>query len=292
MDYILENEYLQVTVTDWGAQVCSVVRKSDGAEHIWQADPAVWGYHAPILFPHCGKTVDNVIEAKGQVFPAKQHGFARELTHRFVRQSADTLVLEVTDSQQTLERWPYRFRLVSTFRLEDDRLHHSLTVENLDEDIMHCSVGYHPAFAIPFDQNHTFRDYELRFDRPESPLCLGCLPLGLLNGQFYSLAQNCQSIPIDEQLFANDSHLMVGLQSQTLGIYEQGSGRAVECSITGFPYTLIWSKPGEPKFICIEPWLGTPSPEDGSRVWQEKPAAWILDPGQSRTATLTTRFIR
>ena len=54
MDFVLENEYLKVTVTSFGAQVSSVVRKCDGVEHIWQADPSVWGYHAPILYPHTG----------------------------------------------------------------------------------------------------------------------------------------------------------------------------------------------------------------------------------------------
>ena len=63
MDYTLENEYLKVTITTFGAQVKSVIRKCDGVEHMWQADKEVWGYHAPILFPHCGKVTDGVIEA-------------------------------------------------------------------------------------------------------------------------------------------------------------------------------------------------------------------------------------
>ena len=50
-EFTIENEYLKVTVTTWGAQVKSVIRKSDGVEHIWQADKSHWGYHAPILFP-------------------------------------------------------------------------------------------------------------------------------------------------------------------------------------------------------------------------------------------------
>ena len=54
MEYTIENEYLKLTVTTWGAQVKSVVRKCDGVEHSWQADMSVWGYHAPILFPHAG----------------------------------------------------------------------------------------------------------------------------------------------------------------------------------------------------------------------------------------------
>ena len=58
MEYTIENEYLIVTVTTWGAQVKSVIRKYDDVEHMWQADKSVWGYHAPILFPHAGKVVD------------------------------------------------------------------------------------------------------------------------------------------------------------------------------------------------------------------------------------------
>ena len=79
MDYTLENEYLKVTVTTFGAQVKSVKRKCDGVEHMWQADKAVWGYHAPVLFPHCGKVVDGVIEAKGKQYKSAQHGFAQLL---------------------------------------------------------------------------------------------------------------------------------------------------------------------------------------------------------------------
>jgi aldose 1-epimerase len=68
MDFIIENEYLKVTVGSYGAQLKSVVRKSDNVEHMWQADPAVWGYHAPILFPYTGRVKDNKILAKGREF--------------------------------------------------------------------------------------------------------------------------------------------------------------------------------------------------------------------------------
>ena len=163
-EFTIENEYLKVTVTTWGAQVKSVLRKCDGVEHIWQADPTLWGYHAPILFPHCGKVVDGKIEAKGQVYASGQHGFARGMEHSFVDQTADTVVLELCANEETLTKFPYDFRLISTFSLERDTLHHTLTVENLDEDKLPFGIGYHPAFAIPFDDQHTALDYELRFD--------------------------------------------------------------------------------------------------------------------------------
>ena len=182
MEYAIENEYLIVTVTTWGAQVKSVVRKFDDVEHMWQADKSVWGYHAPILFPHTGKVVDDLIETKGEVYQAKQHGFARLMEHTLVRQTEDTIVMELRSSEETLRIFPYAFRLVSTFTLDGDTLHHKLTVENWDADKLYFGIGYHPAFTVPFDDEHTLSDYELRFSEPESPICLGCQPLGLITG--------------------------------------------------------------------------------------------------------------
>lgn len=291
MEYILENDYLKVTLTAWGAQIKSVICKSDNTERIWQADPAVWGYHTPILFPHTGKVCNNQIIAKNQSFDAKQHGFAREMTHTFLDQTADTLRFSLCDNEFTHSRWPYRFRLISAFRLEGRFLHHSLTVENLDEAEMPYGIGYHPAFAIPFDNSHSYRDYTLRFSQMESPLCVSCLPFGLVTEKCYSLGSNLREIPVDEALFANDSHCMLNLRSDTLGLYEKDTGRGVVCRISDFPYTLIWSKPGEPKFVCIEPWMSLPSPENGSSHWDKKPAAFILQPGQTQTVTLSMEFI-
>lgn len=292
MEYSIENEYLKVTVTTWGAQVKSVIRKCDGVEHMWQADKSVWGYHAPILFPHCGKVVNGVIEAKGQTFEAGQHGFARLMEHDFVDQTQDTIVLELCSGPETLKKFPYEFRLVSTFTLEGDTLHHTLTVENLDEEELPFGIGYHPAFTVPFDEDHVATDYELRFSDMESPICINNLPHGLVHGNLYLMPANIQSIPVDEYIFANDSHCMVNLRSSTLGLYEKGTGRGVVCNISEFPYTLIWSKPGMPRFVCIEPWHSLPSPEGGSQKWEEKEAAAILAPGEAWSTTLSTAFVR
>ena len=292
MDYIIENDYLKVTVTTWGSQIKSVVRKCDGAEHMWQADESVWGFHSPILFPHAGSVVDDIIEAKGKEYPAVKHGFVRGMEYEFVDQTGEMLVLELASSPETLEKFPYEFRLVSTFTLEGDTLHHTLTVENLDEEKLPFGIGFHPAFAIPFDDKHTAEDYELRFSELESPICLNCLPTGLVQKDHYYLGNNLTALPIDEKLFAEGSHCMVNLNSQTLGIYEKDTGRAVVCDIAAFPYCLIWSMPGAPKFVCIEPWNSLPSPQGGSRKWEEKPAAAILNPGEAWETTMSTRFVR
>lgn len=293
MDFVIENEYLKVTLTTQGAQVKSVVRKCDGTEHMWQADPAVWGYHSPILFPYAGKLKDGVFEAKGKTYDgSKQHGFARLMEHNPVFCGENSLVLELTETPQTLELWPYRFRLTSSFTLEGDTLHQTLSVENQDEEEMSFGIGFHPAFAVPFDEKHTYQDYVLRFDCVESPLCLDQSGCGLIGSKHYYLGKNIRELQVDENLFANDSHCMTGLSSRTLGLYEKDTGRGVVCAIRNFPFVLIWSKPGVPKFVCIEPWNATPSPIDGSTKWEEKPAAAVLAPGQEWSTTLSMSFVR
>ena len=291
MEYSIENEYLKVTVTTWGAQVKSVIRKEDGVEHMWQADKSVWGYHAPILFPFCGRLKENKHIAKGQTYEWNaQHGFARTMEHEFVFQNKHTIVLQLTDTPETLAVWPYKFRLMSAFTLEGDVLHHTLTVENRDGEDLAFGIGYHPAFKVPFDDRHTYEDYEFRFDKVESPICMETAPL--ITGKTYTMGSNFTTIPLTDRLFDNDSYCMVGLKSDTLGIYEKDSGRGVVCSIKSFPYCLIWSKVGEPKFVCIEPWNSLPSPENGGLEWNEKPAAAVIAPTESWSTTLSTAFVR
>jgi galactose mutarotase-like enzyme len=45
-----------------------------------------------------------------------------------------------------------------------------------------------------------------------------------------------------------------------------------------------------PKFVCIEPWQSTPSPAEGGNVWEEKPAAAVLQPGETYETCLKTTF--
>ena len=291
MEYSIENEFLKVTVTTWGAQVKSVIRKEDGVEHMWQADKSVWGYHAPILFPFCGRLKENKHISKGQTYEWNaQHGFARTMEHEFVFQNKHTIVLQLTETPETLAVWPYKFRLMSAFTLEGDVLHHTLTVENRDEEDLAFGIGYHPAFKVPFDDKHTYEDYEFRFDKLENPICMETAPL--ITGKTYPMGSNFTTIPLTDHLFDNDSFCMVGLNSDTLGIYEKDSGRGVVCSIKSFPYCLIWSKVGEPKFVCIEPWNSLPSPVDGGFEWNEKPAAAVIAPTESWSTTLSTAFVR
>lgn len=292
MEYRLENEFLRVAVTSSGAQVKSVIWKSDGAEHIWCGDPAVWRFQTPVLFPYTGRLKDGRVEIRGKrVENAPPHGVVRLMEHSLAEQGRDRLTLVVESNEETMALFPYRFRFYSTFRLERDSLFHTLTVENADTESFRFGIGFHPGFAIPFDGAHTVEDYELRFSETESPICLET-PEGLLNGRYFMPGGNLRAIAVTEGMFDNGGCCMTGLRSRTLGLYEKDSGRAVVCHIGEFPYCLIWSQPGRPRFVCIEPWHSLPDTRQAAGVWEEKAAAAAVSPGRRWSTTLKTDFVR
>jgi len=292
MQYTIQNDQLRLTVDTHGAEPVSV-RNAEGQECLWCGDKAVWGRHAPILFPYTGKLTGGALTVGDKQYPGGQHGFARDMEHTFVSQSGTKLVLELRESEETLKKWPFAFVLRSTFELEGNTVHHTLTVENPGQAPLQFGIGYHPAFAIPFDDAHGTTDYEFRFEALESPLCVSARPNGLLNGESYYLARNTKTIPLTDELFANDSHCMLNLKSRTLAIVEKDTGRKISCNIEGYPYVLIWSAPAKPvRFVCIEPWHSLPGEEGASQLWEERPCAARLQKGESWSTTLSTTFAR
>ena len=271
MQATIHNEFLTLTVDTHGAEAVSL-KNAAGEELLWQADPAIWKRHAPILFPWTGKLTGGTFTANGKTYKGGQHGFARDVEHTLLRAEGDTIQLELrADDAMKAERFPFDFVLTSTFRLEGKTVHHTLTVQNPAEAAqeLRFGIGYHPAFALPFDDRHVTEDYEIRFDGVESPLCVSAQPNGLLNGQSYYLARNVEAIQLADDLFDNDSHAMVNLRSAHVSVIE---------------------KPLH--FICIEPWHSLPGEENGPIDWEQRPCAAILKKGESWSTTLSTTFVR
>jgi galactose mutarotase-like enzyme len=133
MMHTLENDSYRVAVKTSGAELCSFRHKQDNLEYIWQADAQVWPRHAPVLFPIVGKLPSGKYNYQGKTYELSQHGFARDMEFLLVRQNVSELVFELTESQQTLTMYPFRFRLQLAYRLIANALEIKYTVENPGE---------------------------------------------------------------------------------------------------------------------------------------------------------------
>lgn len=59
----ISNKQLTIQVSPHGAELCSIV--ANGKEYLWQADPAFWKRHSPVLFPIVGSVWEMSIGMKG-----------------------------------------------------------------------------------------------------------------------------------------------------------------------------------------------------------------------------------
>lgn len=298
MQHTFENEFLKVTINSRGAELASVVNKETGAEMMWEADPAVWGRHAPILFPYSGSLRNKQYTLDGQTYAGSQHGFARDFEHEFLGVEGNSMKFVFTSNADTLKKFPREFRFETTFTLDGRCLRHAVKVTNTGDKQLRFGLGYHPGFAFPFDDQHTTEDYELRFDGPQTPIVLenghSGESAGLVVGTSYVMAENSESIPLDDRLFDNDSLCLSNLHSKYMSIVEKDSGRKVQVRIENCPYVLIWSAPGNPnlKFICIEPWYALQDKCDASGDWNDKECAAELAPGEAWDTFLDITFDR
>lgn len=293
MQTVISNEFLNVTIDTHGAEVVSV-KNSKGEELIWQADPAIWDRHSPVLFPWAGRLANGELIHNGKHYSGGQHGFIRDLEHTLKQNNGISaqLMFRADEETKTL-RFPFDFEFTSVFTLDGHTLHHEVHVKNCGDENMRCGIGFHPGFNIPFDENHATTDYEIRFEQEESPIILDCLPHGLLSGKSFYQWKNTQAIPLTDTLFDNDSFCLAGLRSKTIGIYEKNSERKIICDISEYPYTLLWSAPTKPmRFICIEPWQSLPAAETDTSEWNEHAAAACIAPNESYSITLHTTFER
>ncbi len=283
MKHRLANAHLAIEVIELGAELSSLRLLSRDLEYLWQADPAVWGRHSPILFPMVGRLKEDRYQVEGQTFVLTQHGFARDLPFRLVDQSRDHLVFLLESSQGSLLTYPFPFALRISYTLLEDRLRVGFEVQNPAESTMWFSIGAHPGFACPlFPERERYEDYELVFSEKEdqdSKLLRG----GLFDGSSRPMLQQSDRIPLTHELFAQDALVFHGLRSDWVGLLSRKEGHGVKLHSPGWPDYGIWAKPNG-DFVCLEPWFGHADQVDSSGDWTQKPGIISLPAGEQWTA--------
>ncbi len=289
MIYILENDQLKIQINSVGAELWSIVDKSDAVEHLWQGDPAVWDRRAPNLFPFCGRLKDNQCIIDGSIYKATLHGFARDYDHKVLQQSKTSITFCLTESEETLAKYPFRFCLNTRYELIGDKLLCTFRVENTNSGEMPFSIGYHTGYMCPFDRMHSIEDYSLVFEEKETAEEILCNENGLITGEKKLYLDNQNIIPLHNDLFAS-SFILTGLKSKYVSITENATGRAVKVCIKDFPYVVFWSTPDQVPFVCVEPWYGLPDKADTDGQFAQKPGIQKIGAGEHFDCTQTIQI--
>ena len=282
----LENKKIKIAVDTDGAQLQELILKKDDKNYLWHGNSKYWGRRAPVLFPIVGRLKDDKYSYKGQEYEMTQHGFARDKEFELVEQSKNHLTYSLEQSRDTLEKYPFKFRLQIKYTIQGNSLDISYRIINQDQKDIYFSIGAHPAFYWPLAENEKKEDYYLEFEKKEKAAKY-LLEAGLLNHQKEIILNNQKIIELSPDIFKDDALVFKDLKSEKVTLKSKKSEREVKMEFKNFPYLGIWSQSAEAPFICLEPWQGIADSVDSSGKIKEKEGIRQLKVGEEFKCTHT-----
>lgn len=275
--HTITNNTLTVSIAEKGAELQSIVNHNTGLEYMWGAGPE-WAKKSPVLFPIVGGLQHNQYTYNGNTYTLGRHGFARDSVFTVTAQQEDAITFTLTDSEETLRNYPFTFHFSVGYKLVDNAVQVTYTVQNTGDKPLLFSVGGHPAFKVPVAPGTAFTDYYLEFSHTENAGRWPLSPGGQIEKHTTPLLENTQVLPLTKDLFYADALVFKHLQSDAISIKSAVTPHGLTVRYTDFPYMGIWNAK-DADFVCIEPWCGIADSVDASGKLQEKEAINSLEPG-------------
>lgn len=285
MIYQLENEFLKIAVDSQGAELKSVFNKVNQEELLWQADPEFWGKSSPVLFPIVGTLKNGIYIYDEKEYKLPRHGFARDYNFKVEEVSASQLIFFLESSKETIEVYPFLFRLEIIYTLKDNSLQVEYKVENLsDADNIYYSLGAHPAFNVGRKADD-FSDYSLLFNK-DSVLEANRLNNGLLTMDKNTITLSNQKLQFNYKLFEKDALVLLDMKSDKVTLLDSDDNNIFTFEFENFPYFGLWTVK-DSGFICLEPWAGVADFETHNQHIKTKEGINKLQPKEKWSASWT-----
>ena len=284
----MENEFLRIGIEDRGAQLCSVYDKKRGKELLWTADPAFWGYHAPVLFPFVGMVNQGKYRYEGKAYHVRQHGFARELDFVCVSQTDSSVTHRLAANEVTREKYPFAFVLEITHTLSGRNLTVSWNVQNPSEEKpLYFSIGGHPGFNVPIAEGEKKEDcYVLFHGKKSLQYILVDLSVTAADpDHVYTMELDDGYLKLDRHLFDIDTFVYENSQVEKVSLCGSDKKPYITVTCPGFPYFGLWTKSDEAPFVCLEPWYGRLDDRGFTGELPEKTGIQCLAPKKSFDAS-------
>ena len=262
MLHTIKSEKLTAKINDFGAELVSAVG-ADGYEYIWDGTEH-WHHHAPVLFPTCGRIVNDTYTYHGKVYHMGIHGFAPKSQFEVVKKTDSKIILEIRATEETLKNYPFDFVFTASFEVKKNALYVDFTVENLAEEAMPYMVGWHPGFTLDNANGAGVEDYSLRVGTIDNLINYPVLPTCFVSheGLDYPVTNGTYVLNEDE-IYSHDAMLFSGTGERAI-LSANGEKHSLDFSwSSNLPYFCIWKAPkSEAMFVCLEPWTNIPG--DGS----------------------------
>ncbi len=281
----IKNNFLQISVKETGAELCSIKSIKSNKEYVWDGNPDVWAAHAPNLFPIIGCLKGDGFLHRGQEYNCPKHGFFRKNNNvALVEKTADSLAFGLKYSKESLKIYPFKFEITISYILEENKLLVEHKVVNHGDEEMLFSQGGHPGFRCPVNEGESYDDYYLEFEKPETGPTWRVLKNGLIDKEPIPFFDNTAILNLHPHLFDDDALVFKNLNSSRVSLKSNKSQQVLTMSFEDFPNLGIWAKPNA-NFICIEPWIGIADSVDSDRNFETKEGLIKLPANEQFSAT-------
>ena len=286
--HTLTNGTLTVNVKEHGAELSSI-RKGE-VEYLWQADPAFWGRHSPVLFPIVGSVWEAKYRVGEKEFSLGQHGFARDMKFNLLSKTETEIAFRLESTEETLAKYPWPFVLDIEYKLHENNVEVIWKVTNPGAEEMFFQIGAHPAFYYPdYDVEKTERGY-LSFDKNEGLECIRIKGKGCVDAQTkHPLEVPADGLfPLAKDTFdVIDTIMMQGSQIGKTTLHRTDKSPWLSVTFDA-PVVGIWSPPTKnAPFICLEPWYGRCDTFEYAGDYRDKDWMNRLAPGQTFETSYT-----
>ena len=148
MDYTIKSEKLQLTVTDEGGSMRSLIYLPTGEERLWQGGSA-WSSRDVVIFPIIGHAAPYTVN--GQTYSPQSHGVVR-----YARLNADDIgenfvQFSLEESDETLKTYPFAFLFRLRYEVRGDSVKLTYFVQS-QGGVMPFYVGGHPGMKAPLGE--------------------------------------------------------------------------------------------------------------------------------------------
>ena len=238
MDYTIKSEKLQLTVTDEGGSMRSLIYLPTGEERLWQGGSA-WSSRDVVIFPIIGHAAPYTVN--GQTYSPKSHGVVR-----YARLNADDIgenfvQFSLEESDETLKTYPFAFLFRLRYEVRGDSVKLTYFVQS-QGGVMPFYVGGHPGMYAPGGSA------VIEFENEEHPV-------------IYPLEGGAAAMPRLKRFIADKAFFA---ECKTFQLGSLSGGAIYARTQDGYTYTYksdcplfaFWSNPECGDYVCVEPWWG------------------------------------
>ena len=261
MIYEIKNGALCAKVKSFGAEIVSLMGTED-YEYLWQGDEN-WGDHAPVLFPICGRIKDSKYTYLGKTYEMGLHGLAPYSEFTLESKTEDSISLSLSSDAESLKSYPFEFKLTVSYKLSDNKLIATFTVDNKNDCVMPYMFGWHPGFNL--DPSCEVEDYYFDFGVSSDIMLHPVIDRKFILDTVVPFPTDNGKRKVNQaELDDFDTLILDGVKGYT-ALRADKPSRTVEVKWSeSIAHLAVWRTPlVNSTYICIEPW--TDLPADGTK---------------------------